>query len=521
MSATVIKIKQSENTATPANNILAKGELAYSFASNKLFIGYETNGDIVAHDIGGKIYADYLDHNPGTLTANSAIITDSNNKIDQLIVDNVKIDGNTISSQNTGGNLILNPDPANGGDVSVSSSKIINVAEPTLPQDAATKNYVDILNVVDLGADAGADQEVTSGETIVFSGLTGITTNLSTAAGTHTVEIDLDDTAVTAGSYGSSTAIPTFTVDQQGRLTAAGTVDVATTLKISANSGATQNVDLLNDVFNFEGGVGVDTTVSDDNIKIDIGQPVYTTSDVQFNNLTLSGNVSSVFNSSTSTYEDLTVTAGLLTIDGDLTVTGQTTIVNTETIELADNIILLNSNHDPETAASQDAGIEVRRGTGSPGESNKSFFWDESEDRWSTGGDDLAVGNLIGSVTGNTDTATELENPLTINLTNDLSGSVTFDGNEGSVNLSATITANAVELGADTTGEYVQKLVAGESITLSNNSGETATPTVAANIATTTTRGVASFDGTTNAGNPQFSVTNGDVTVIEVDGGTF
>lgn len=43
---------------------------------------------------------------------------------------------------------------------------------------------------------------------------------------TGVTTIDLDDTAVGSGNYGSTTKVPTFTVDQQGRLTSAGEVDL-------------------------------------------------------------------------------------------------------------------------------------------------------------------------------------------------------------------------------------------------------------------------------------------------------
>ena len=52
------------------------------------------------------------------------------------------------------------------------------------------------------------------------------------------VTLDLSDTTVTAGSYGSTTAIPTFTVDEKGRLTVSGTVQVDTTLDVSSDVGA-------------------------------------------------------------------------------------------------------------------------------------------------------------------------------------------------------------------------------------------------------------------------------------------
>tara|TARA_B100000424_G_scaffold67817_2_gene50286 strand:+ start:14646 stop:16538 length:1893 start_codon:yes stop_codon:yes gene_type:complete len=59
----------------------------------------------------------------------------------QLNIDNLRLDGNTLSSQDADGNIVL--DPNGTGVVDVNTSRIINVTDPSGAQDAATKAYVD------------------------------------------------------------------------------------------------------------------------------------------------------------------------------------------------------------------------------------------------------------------------------------------------------------------------------------------------------------------------------------------
>jgi hypothetical protein len=68
-----------------------------------------------------------------------------------------------------------------------------------------------------------------------------------------------------------------------------------------------------------------------------------------------------------------------LIVEGDLTVNGTTTTVNSNTVNIGDNIIVLNS--DEAGTPSQDAGVEIERGTST----NARIMWDESEDYWSVG----------------------------------------------------------------------------------------------------------------------------------------
>lgn len=148
--ATIIKIKNSGLSGAPST--LATGELAYSYlqqlpiqgavssnGGDRLYIGTgtETAGEAtnIVH-VGGSYFMDMLDHENGVLSPNSAIITDSNSKVNQINAGNLRLEANTLSVQETNGDLHLS---ANGsGTVKIDSDiDLANVNVDTISSSRA------------------------------------------------------------------------------------------------------------------------------------------------------------------------------------------------------------------------------------------------------------------------------------------------------------------------------------------------------------------------------------------------
>ena len=107
--ASKLLIKRSTGTAAPGT--IEFGELALTVGAgtqanlgDRIFVG---DNNSAAQVVGGKYFTDMLDQVHGTLTSDSAVIVDSNSKIDQWLVDDVQIDSNVINTSTTDADLII------------------------------------------------------------------------------------------------------------------------------------------------------------------------------------------------------------------------------------------------------------------------------------------------------------------------------------------------------------------------------------------------------------------------------
>tara|TARA_B100000073_G_scaffold6763_1_gene5845 strand:+ start:804 stop:2525 length:1722 start_codon:yes stop_codon:yes gene_type:complete len=110
------------------------------------------SGGVSSTQLAGSIANSKLANSSVTIGSDAVALggtqTDING-LTSLDVDNLTLDGNTVSSTNSNGNIVL--DPNGTGTVDVSSAKITSVASPSADTDAATKGYVDgVVNGLDV-----------------------------------------------------------------------------------------------------------------------------------------------------------------------------------------------------------------------------------------------------------------------------------------------------------------------------------------------------------------------------------
>ena len=367
--ASNILIKRSTGATAPGT--ITYGELAVTIGGNgtqanaddRLFVG-DNNG--AAQIVGGKYFTDMLDHVAGTLTGSSAVIVDSNSKVDNWNVDDINLNGNTITTGTADTDIVL---AANG------TGKIV-IQDGQELEFGTTGDLEFVFNdsdaVLDIKRAAGTPDLRVADDVRLYFG-----TNKD--GGIRYDETSLDKVRVDGADWEFDNQVAVKIADStastnstSGALQVVGGVGVGG--KVSAGSllveGDAQIGDApgdaltVNSTTTFQNGVTFNGTTT---IQGNIGQ----TGEFSIDQLKMDGNVISTTAGTEMIIDPYPAggdAAGLVIIKGDLQIDGTTTTVNSAEMSVNDPTIALG---DPTTvltntssAASGQNQVVVDRVTG-------------------------------------------------------------------------------------------------------------------------------------------------------------
>jgi hypothetical protein len=393
--ASTIRIRRSSTDNPPVGGF-ATGELGYTFGSGgrKLYIGgvnvdlNGTGGSPIA--VGGEYFTEMLDHTKGTLTASSAIITNSDNEVDVLKTFNLQIGGsgteNTIQSTDTGGSITI---LANGSGAINLESDVIKIGDSNNNVTLTTNGTGDLILNTNSGNNSGS---ITIAD--------GADANISiTPNGTGKISLDGQLWPNAAGTNGFY-----LKTDNSGVLEWAAIP--SGTITLAADTG-TPDTYTTGETLTFTGTDPVNTAVTDNTITISVSDATTTTKGIA---------------SFSST--NFSVASGAVSINDEYVQDTVGSMVSSNT------------------------------------ETNISVTYDDDNGKL-----DFSVATATESVLGVASFAT-----------------ADFTVTAGAV------TIKNVNLGTQTTGDYVSTITQGTGITVTGGTGEGSTPTIAVDTTTIATK---------------------------------
>jgi hypothetical protein len=245
MANTNILIKRSNSVGRPGS--LLAGELAYSYASNTIFIGSPTGNGVV--NVGGQYYTSQVDNATAAATGLTLVRRDATgnaafNFITANIIGTIQGTANAAVQLENSRNFSIS-----GGDITASAVGFNGTADVTLNTSlnavpglgAGTYGSTTAIPVIQVAAngrvmnvttaaittsftvagDSGTPQTVSGGDTLTLVGGAGIT---SVASATDTVTFDVDNTVVRANAFtgGTQTINTNLTIGSGKDLTVTG-----------------------------------------------------------------------------------------------------------------------------------------------------------------------------------------------------------------------------------------------------------------------------------------------------------